>query len=197
MPHARHITLPKGFLAAGVAGGIKPSGKKDLAVIASRTDCSVAFVTTSNQITGAPIQYVRKTFPRGRGKARGFVINAGVSNVCTGKAGLRDAETMARLTARRLGTTGEKILVASTGVIGAALPMDKVRRGIQAACDSLSPRHDADALEAIMTTDTRPKSAVVMTTLGGKPVTIAGIAKGSGMIAPSLATMIGVITTDA
>lgn len=197
MTHARHITLPKGFLAAGVACGIKPSGKKDLAVIASRTDCNVAFVTTSNQITGAPIQYVRRSFPRGFGKARGFVINAGVSNVCTGRKGLRDAKGMADRAAKHLGTTGEKMLVASTGVIGVPLPMAKVRQGIDHACASLSRHDDAATLEAIMTTDTRPKSAVVMTRLGGKDVTIAGIVKGSGMIAPSLATMIGAITTDA
>jgi glutamate N-acetyltransferase/amino-acid N-acetyltransferase len=197
MVHARHITLPKGFLAAGVACGIKPSGKKDLAVIASEADCNVAFVTTSNQITGAPIQYVRKTWPRGYGKARGFVINAGVSNVCTGKAGLRDATTMAKLAAKHIGATGGKMLVASTGVIGVPLPMAKVRKGIDQACESLSRHNDAAALEAIMTTDTKPKSAVVMTKLGGKDVTVAGIVKGSGMIAPSLATMIGVITTDA
>ncbi|MBN1943591.1 MAG: bifunctional glutamate N-acetyltransferase/amino-acid acetyltransferase ArgJ [Phycisphaerae bacterium] len=197
MSHARHITLPKGFLAAGVACGIKPSGKKDLAVIAAEADCSVAFVTTSNQITGAPIQYVRRTWPGGCGKARGIVINAGVSNVCTGAAGLRDATTMAKLAARNLGAAGGKFLVASTGVIGRPLPMAKIRRGIAAACRALSARHDADALEAIMTTDTRPKSAVVMTTLDRKRVTVAGMVKGAGMIAPSLATMIGVITTDA
>jgi len=197
MSHARHITLPKGFLAAGVACGIKPSGKKDLAVIAGDADCNVAFVTTSNQITGAPIQYVRRTWPRCHGLARAFVINAGVSNVCTGEPGLRDAATMAKLAAKQLGTTGDKVLVASTGVIGKRLPMAHVRRGIESACQSLSQRNDADTLGAIMTTDTRPKSAVVMTTLGGKRVTIAGIVKGAGMIAPSLATMIGVITTDA
>lgn len=197
MQHARHITLPKGFLAAGVACGIKPSGRKDLAVLAAQADCSLAFVTTSNQIVGAPIQYDRRTWPRGFGRARGFVINAGVSNVCTGPAGVRDAAEMARRTGRHLGTTGDKILVASTGVIGRRLPMDRVRQGIDAAAVALGTHHDADALEAIMTTDTRPKSAVVMTRLGGTSVTVAGIVKGAGMIAPSLATMIGAITTDA
>ncbi len=197
MSHTRHITLPKGFVAAGVACGVKPSGKKDLAVIASQTDCNLAFVATSNQITGAPIQYDRQTWPKNHGCARGFVINAGVSNVCTGKPGVQDAATMAKLTAKQLGTTGDKVLVASTGVIGARLPMACVRRGIADACGMLSSRNDADALSAIMTTDTRPKSAVVMTKLDGKSVTVAGIVKGAGMIAPSLATMIGVITTDA
>ncbi|MCK5113876.1 MAG: bifunctional glutamate N-acetyltransferase/amino-acid acetyltransferase ArgJ [Phycisphaerae bacterium] len=193
----RHITLPAGFSAAGVECGIKPSGKKDMAIIAADRDCSVAVVTTSNQITGAPIQWIRSILPRGAGKARGMVINAGNSNVCTGKAGLADAKAMAVLTAKQLGTTPEKILVASTGVIGHRLPMPNIRRGIVAAAKSLARRNDSAVVQAIMTTDLREKSAVVQTTIGGKTVTVAGIVKGSGMIAPSLATMIGVITTDA
>lgn len=192
----RHITLPQGFQAAGVTCGIKPSGKPDLALIAADRDCSAAVVTTSNQIVGAPIQYVRQILPRGAGKVRGMVINAGCSNVCTGKAGLRDAETMAKLTAAHLGTTPEKILVASTGVIGQRLPMEKIRAGIDAAAARLARRDDEMAMRAIMTTDTRPKTAVVQTRIAGQPVTVAGMAKGAGMIAPNLATMIGVITTD-
>jgi glutamate N-acetyltransferase/amino-acid N-acetyltransferase len=128
---------------------------------------------------------------------RGMVVNAGNSNVCTGKAGLTDAKTMARLTGRHLSVPPEKILVASTGVIGHRLPMDKVRTGIDAAAGTLSTRNDAAALQAIMTTDTREKSAVVQLTLAGKAVTLAGVVKGAGMIAPSLATMIAMITTDA
>jgi len=193
----RHITLPAGFVAGAVACGIKPSGKKDMAIIAADRDCSVAVVTTSNQIIGAPIQWVRSNFPRGAGKGRGIVINSGISNVCTGKTGLADAKTMAALTAKQLGTTPEKVLVASTGIIGHRLPMSKVRRGIAAAGSSLGKRNDSAVVQAIMTTDTREKSAVVQVTIGGKTVTVSGIVKGSGMIAPSLATMIGVITTDA
>jgi glutamate N-acetyltransferase/amino-acid N-acetyltransferase len=197
MATIRHITLPGGFQAAGVACGIKVSGKKDLAVIAARADCSVAMMTTGNQIVGAPILYDRSILPHGCGQGRGIVVNSGCSNVCMGPRGLKDAREMASLTARRLGTTAGKVLVASTGVIGRPLPMAKVRRGIAAAAKALSTRNDRDALQAIMTTDTREKSAVVQTTIGGKTVTVAGIVKGSGMIAPSLATMIGVITTDA
>ncbi|MFW5840637.1 MAG: bifunctional glutamate N-acetyltransferase/amino-acid acetyltransferase ArgJ [Planctomycetota bacterium] len=125
-----------------------------------------------------------------------MVINAGCSNVCTGKAGLRDAQAMAARTAKHLGTEPEKVLVASTGVIGRRLPMDKVKTGIDDAAGRLSRRDDTSALRAIMTTDTREKSAVVQGRIAGKTVTMAGIAKGSGMIAPSLATMIGVINTD-
>lgn len=193
----RHVTLPAGFAAAAAACGIKPSGKKDLAIITANRDCSVAVVTTSNQITGAPIQWVRGNFPRGAGKARGIVINSGNSNVCTGKIGLADAKEMAALAAEHLGTSPEKILVASTGIIGRRLPMAKVRRGIAAAASSLGKRNDSAVVQAMMTTDTRQKSAVVQTTIKGQTITVSGIVKGSGMIAPSLATMIGVVTTDA
>ncbi|MFP4353523.1 MAG: bifunctional glutamate N-acetyltransferase/amino-acid acetyltransferase ArgJ [Phycisphaerae bacterium] len=192
----RHITVPAGFVAAGVKCGIKPSGKEDLAIFACQSDASMAFLTTQNQIVGAPILYCRNTFARGYGKARAMVINAGCSNVCTGKAGLRDAQAMAARTAKHLGTEPEKVLVASTGVIGRRLPMDKVKTGIDDAAGRLSRRDDTSALRAIMTTDTREKSAVVQGRIAGKTVTMAGIAKGSGMIAPSLATMIGVINTD-
>jgi len=197
MNNSRHITLPEGFRAAGVACGIKASGNRDLAIIAVDTDASTAIVTTRNQIVGAPITWCRKILPRGYGKTRGIVINAGVSNVCTAKRGLEDARTMAAETARRIGTVPENILVASTGVIGQPLPMTKIKRGIASAADSLGRRCDSHVVDAIMTTDTRRKSAVVVTRIGGRKVTLAGIAKGAGMIAPSMATMISVITTDA
>jgi glutamate N-acetyltransferase / amino-acid N-acetyltransferase len=196
MNNARHITVPKGFRAAGVACGIKASENRDLAVITSDSDASTAIVTTKNQIVGAPITWCRKILPRQYGKTRGIVINAGIANVCTGKRGLDDARTMARETARRLGTEPEKILVASTGIIGHHLPMGKIKRGIAQATGSLGLRGDAHVAEAIMTTDTRRKSALVTLNIGGKSATIAGIAKGSGMIAPSMATMISAITTD-
>ena len=197
MNNARHITLPQGFQAAGVTCGIKASGNRDLAIIAADVEASTAIVTTRNQIVGAPIIWCRNILPKGYGKTRAMVINSGVSNVCTGKRGLDDAKTMARETAKRIGADPEKIIVASTGVIGQHLPMTKVKRGIAAAVKTLGRRRDAFVSEAIMTTDTTQKSAVVLTRIGGKKVTVAGIAKGSGMIAPSMATMISVITTDA
>ena len=197
MNNSRHITLPEGFRAAGVACGIKSSGKRDLAIIAADRDASTAIVTTRNQIVGAPITWCRQILPRGYGKTRAMVINAGVSNVCTARRGLEDAKTMAAETARRIGADSEKILVASTGVIGQPLPMTKIKRGIAAAAKSLGRRCDSHVVDAIMTTDTRRKSAVLGTSIGGGKVTLAGIAKGSGMIAPSMATMISVITTDA
>jgi glutamate N-acetyltransferase/amino-acid N-acetyltransferase len=197
MPGARHITLPKGFVAAGVTCGIKPSGSPDLAVIASESLASCALVTTRNQIVGAPILWCRKILPKGKGKIRGIVINSGCSNVCTGKKGLADAEAMAKRTARHLGCEPGHVLVASTGVIGEKLPMDKIRPGIDEACGRLSRRDDGLVVRAIMTTDTREKTAVIRRKIAGKEITLAGIVKGSGMIAPCMATMIAAITTDA
>jgi glutamate N-acetyltransferase/amino-acid N-acetyltransferase len=193
----RHITAPRGFLAAGVKCGIKPSGREDLAIVACKHDAAAAIVTTRNQVIGEPVRYCRHVLPRGYGRVRAVVINAGVSNVCTGPAGYRDAVTMAHQAARLLGTSAGKVLVASTGIIGHRLPMAKVHAGITAAAGSLGRGNDAAALRAIMTTDTRPKHAVVRTVLGGKTVTVAGMIKGSGMIAPSMATLIAVLTTDA
>lgn len=193
----RHITSPEGFTAAGVTCGIKESGKKDLAIFAADRDVSCALVTTRNQIIGAPVVWCRKILPRGYGKVRGMVINSGNSNVCTGPQGVKNAETMATLTAKQLECPAEKVLVASTGIIGHRLPMSKIRKGIVEAASRLGKRNDSAAVQAIMTTDTREKSALVMTEIDGKPVRVAGIVKGSGMIAPSMATMIAVITTDA
>ena len=197
MSTIRHVTLAGGFVAAGVKCGIKVSGKNDLAIIAGQRDCAAAVVTTRNQVFGEPVRYIRKIMPRGFGMVRGIVINSGCSNVCTGPGGFKDAVAMAELTARELGTTAKRVLVASTGIIGHRLPMAKIRAGIAAAAGKLGRDNDTEALHAIMTTDTRDKYAVVQTRIGGKLVTVGGIVKGSGMIAPSLATMIGVITTDA
>jgi len=193
---SRHVTLPAGFRAAGVACGIKGSGNPDVAIVAADRDAAAAMVTTRNQVVGAPVIRNRRVLPKGYGRVRAIVINAGNANVCTGKAGLRDADAMAARTARLLGTDPDKVLVASTGIIGHRLEMGKVGRGIAAAVDELGTRNDSAALRAIMTTDTREKSAVVQTLIDRKPVTVAGMAKGSGMIAPSMATMISVITTD-
>jgi len=197
MSTIRHITLPGGFAAAGAKAGIKASGREDVALFVAEHDAAAALLTTSNQIVGAPVLWCRRVLPRGYGKVRAFVVNSGCSNVCTGKRGEQDAQTMAGEVAKVLHTRPTKVLVASTGVIGRPLPMAKVRRGIGAAVRNLGRNHDAKALRAIMTTDTRQKSAVVRTRIGGKAVTVAGIIKGAGMIAPSLATMICVVTTDA
>jgi len=197
MSKIRHITSPAGFVAAGVKAGIKASGKEDVTIVAGLRDCDAAVVTTRNQVFGEPVRYVRSVLPKGCGTVRAMVVNSGCSNVCTGAKGFADAKEMAAIAAGLLGTNKGKILVASTGIIGHRLPMDKVRSGIKAAAAALSRDNDQAALRGIMTTDTREKYALVQTRIDGKLVTVGGMVKGSGMIAPSLATMIGVITTDA
>ena len=197
MSNIRHITLPGGFVAAGVKCGIKASGNPDLAIIAGAAPVSAAVMTTSNQVVGAPVLWCRKALPRGFGRIRGMVINAGCSNVCTGAEGRKNAAAMAAQAAKGLGATAGEVLVASTGIIGHQLPMAKVRIGIADALGQLGTRLDQTVIRSIMTTDTREKSAVVQVRIGGKCVTLAGIIKGAGMIAPHLATMICVVTTDA
>lgn len=184
-------------MAGAVHCGIKSTDQEDLTILASEADASVAIMTTTNQVVGAPVLWLRRILPRGAGKARAIVVNSGCSNVCTGPRGLADAEAMATQTAKLLGCPAEKVLVASTGIIGHRMPMAKVRKGIAEAAGRLNLRQDSAVLRGMMTTDTREKSAVVQTTIAGKTVTIAGIVKGSGMIAPSMATMISLITTDA
>ena len=198
MAAIRHITLPGGFVAAGVACGIKSTGREDVAIIAAEgRPVPAALLTTSNQVIGEPVRWCRQVLPAGRGLVRGIVVNSGCSNVCTGRRGRQDAEAMAALTARLLGAEPHEVLVASTGVIGHHLPMVKIRKGIRAAAASLGRDNDQAALRAMMTTDTREKSAVTTFTARGGTVTVAGIIKGAGMIAPHVATMIAVVTTDA
>ena len=182
-------------MAAGLRCGIKED-REDLAVIAAEKDAAMAVVTTRNQIAGAPVLRIRKILPRGCGKARAFVICSGISNVCTGPGGLRDAYKMAADAARGLGTEPEKVLVASTGALGCRLPMAKVSEGIAEAVAGLSTENDDITARAIMTGDSYPKSAVVVGRVGGRDITVAGIVKGTAMIQPSMATMIGAITTD-
>ena len=193
----RHITLPAGFVAGATASKLKHSGKVDLAIIAA-TDGLVptAVVTTQNQVVGAPVRWCRSVLPKGFGLTRGLVVNAGNSNVCNGKPGDRDAAEMAALAGKVVGAKAKEMLVCSTGVIGHLMPMDKVRKGIAALESNLDTRHDQDVAHAIMTTDLIAKSAVVQTRVAGVKISVAGIAKGSGMIAPSLATMLSFVTTD-
>jgi len=197
MPRNRHITLPQGFAAAGVKCGIKKTVREDLALIVADRPAAAAVMTTSNQVVGAPVLWCRQVLPRGYGKVRGIVVNSGCSNVCTAGQGLRDARAMASEAADLLDAKADEMLVASTGIIGQFLPMAKIRHGIALAAGALGRRNDPAVVRAIMTTDTTEKSAVVQARIGGGTVTVAGIVKGAGMIAPSLATMIAVVTTDA
>lgn len=191
------ITQPRGFRAAGSTCGIKPSGKSDLALIVSDYPCAAAGVFTTNKVKGAPVLVSQKHVRNG--KARAIVCNSGTSNVATGEQGLRDAQAMCTSTAEALGIKPNEVLVASTGVIGHLLPMDKVLPGIEQLAPTLKRGKAADlaAADAILTTDLVRKTALCKTQLSGKPVTLGGICKGSGMIAPNMATMLAFITTDA
>lgn len=189
------ITAAAGFSAAGAACGIKESGEPDLAVVSSERPAAAAGMFTSNQVKAAPVLLSQARLAGGRAQA--VVINSGNANACTGEQGRLDAEQMAALTARELGIAEELVLVASTGVIGRALPMGAVKKGISEACAALAPSGGPDAARAIMTTDTRPKALALEMEMDGKTVRLGGMAKGAAMICPSLATMICVITTDA
>jgi len=188
------ITAPLGFRAAAVAAGIK-AGRLDLALIVGDGPCAAAGVFTQSRAAAAPVLVSREHLVAGR--ARAIVVNAGCANAATGAQGLSDAHEMAAVTAACLGIQPEEVLVASTGVIGVPLPMDKVRLGIASAARRLAREAGANAALAILTTDTRPKTTTVSLTLGGRPATIGAMAKGSGMIAPSMATLLAFFTTDA
>jgi glutamate N-acetyltransferase/amino-acid N-acetyltransferase len=190
------ITAPKGFLASGIRAGIKKSGKPDLGIIACPTGATAAAVFTTNRITSAAVQ-VSREHVLGR-KVFAVVVNSGNANACTGQKGLRDALTMCRLTAEQVQADPQEVLVASTGIIGEPLPMNKVIPGIAIAVKRLSPSTSAglDFTKAIMTTDLRPKQAMRRLTISGHNVTLAGTTKGAGMIGPNMATTLCFITTD-
>jgi len=189
------ITAPKGYKAAGVKAGLKKSGKLDLAVIYSTTPASVAAVFTTNTMAAAPVIVSRQAIQNGTASA--VVVNSGCANACTGPQGLKDAQAMAHITAQLLDIDDREVIVSSTGIIGVSLPMDKIKDGIKRAVGQLDEQGYDSATTAIMTTDTFSKSCAYEFELGGVPVRIAGIAKGSGMIHPNMATMLCFITTDA
>jgi glutamate N-acetyltransferase/amino-acid N-acetyltransferase len=191
----RHMG-PKGFQAAGIACGIKATaGAKDLALIYSEQPARMAGLFTTNRVKAAPVLWTRQRVRRGL--CRGVIVNSGNANACTGEQGLKDAEAMAQLTATALGISHHQVLVASTGVIGHPLPMERVEKGIPGVVARLSADGFADAAEAIMTTDTRPKIVTEGLSVGGDEITILGMAKGAGMIHPQLATMLAFLMTDA
>ncbi len=189
------ITAVPGILASGIAVGIKPSGKKDLALIYSSSPARAAAVFTRNQVKGAPVLVSQEHVREGRAQA--ILASSGCSNVCTGEQGIRDAREMTRIVGELLHTTPAHVLIAATGVIGQPLPMDKIRAGLPVLVKGLSPQGGRSAAEAILTTDTRPKEAALRLDVAGRPVTIGGIAKGVGMLEPHLATMFCFLATDA
>ena len=191
------VTRAAGFLAAGVACGLKRSGKRDLALVHCPGGATAAAMFTTNRIVSAAVEIARRHVQSGR--ICGVVINSGNANACTGQTGINDARTMGRTAARHIGADTHEVLVASTGIIGHPLPIARVKAGIAAAAGELSASAAAghNFARAIMTTDTRCKEAVKTVRISGKQVTIGGTAKGAGMIGPNMATTISVITTDA
>jgi glutamate N-acetyltransferase/amino-acid N-acetyltransferase len=191
------VTAPKGFRAAGVHCGIKKApGALDLALITATAPVAAAAVFTTNRAVAAPIVVSREHLARSGGKAMAIVTNSGCANACTGAAGLDVARGMAAAAAHAAGCDPQHVLVASTGVIGVQLDLDKVRTGIDTAARLLSADGWASASQAIMTTDPFPKSCAISVEGPGGTITVGGMAKGSGMIEPRMATMLGYLTTD-
>ncbi|MBQ1808398.1 MAG: bifunctional glutamate N-acetyltransferase/amino-acid acetyltransferase ArgJ, partial [Selenomonas sp.] len=189
------VTYPQGFQAAGVKAGIKKSGNLDVAVIYTEQEAAVAGTFTQNAVASAPVRASKKVIATGM--AHAITANAGCANACTGEQGEKDAAAMQDITATALGCKADDVVVASTGVIGVNLPMDKMENGIKQAVKELSTEGSENAGKAIITTDTYSKACATEITLGGKEVRFGAIAKGSGMIQPNMATMLCFITTDA
>ena len=191
------VTAPKGFLASGLNAGIKNQTKKDMAMVFSSTPCAAAGVFTSNLVKAAPVKWDKEivtTSPY----VQAVVVNSGIANACTGAEGLGYCADTAAEAAAALNIPKTAVLVASTGVIGKQLPIDKIKSGVTALSKVLgSSREDAKlAAEAIMTTDTKSKEVACTLELDGKQVTVAGMCKGSGMIHPNMCTMLCFVTTD-
>ena len=192
------VTAPKGFLASGLNAGIKNQTKKDMAMVFSSTPCAAAGVFTTNLVKAAPVKWDKEivtTSPY----VQAVVVNSGIANACTGAEGLGYCADTAAEAAVALNIPKTAVLVASTGVIGKQLPIDKIKSGVTALSKVLgSSREDAKfAAEAIMTTDTKSKEVACTLELDGKQVTVAGMCKGSGMIHPNMCTMLCFVTTDA
>ncbi|MFO8076493.1 MAG: bifunctional glutamate N-acetyltransferase/amino-acid acetyltransferase ArgJ [Actinomycetota bacterium] len=189
------VCAVEGVRAAGVAAGLKPSGAPDLALVDAGALATAAGVQTRNAVRAAPVRVTARHLADGR--ARAILLNAGSANVCTGPQGLALAERSAAEVAGCLGCEAAEVLVASTGVIGEPIPAEPLLSGIPAAAAALSPTGGSDAADAIRTTDTTVKEAAARVSDGRGRCVVGGLAKGSGMIAPGMATMLAVVTTDA
>ena len=193
------ITAVPGFRAAGLACGVKAKGVFDLGLLVADEPCITTATFTTNKFAAAPVRISQEHLALSRGRVRAVVVNSGNANACTGSAGLRDARTMCRVTARLLGVKMHEVLVASTGMIGTPLPMDDVLAGIERAVAGLSSGTQAgrDFARAILTTDDGTKTAAQTYAAGRVRGRVAGAAKGAGMIRPNMATMLAFLTTDA
>ena len=183
-----------GFKASGLAAGIKKKGEKDLGLMVSRVPATVAGVFTKNQVKAAPVVLDRRRIKTGVCQA--IIVNSGNANCCTGEQGIRDAETMARVAGSELGISEDLVLVASTGVIGEPLPIEKINAAIPPLVNSLQSEGIPNLARAIMTTDTVPKMVSAQGVVDGKTFTVTGVAKGAGMIRPDMATMLCFVCTD-
>jgi glutamate N-acetyltransferase / amino-acid N-acetyltransferase len=190
------LTAPKGYKAAGITAGLKPSGAPDLALIFSETEAIAAGVFTTSEVRAACVDYCRTRLQE-KASARAILCNAGQANAATGALGWQDALESARLLGKTLNLPADTVLLASTGVIGQRIRMDAMRQGIPKLVASLSEEGSEAAAKAIITTDLVTKSIALETTLDGRPVRIGGISKGSGMIHPNMATMLAFVTCDA
>ncbi|MCU0565208.1 MAG: bifunctional ornithine acetyltransferase/N-acetylglutamate synthase [Oculatellaceae cyanobacterium Prado106] len=190
------VTAPKGYRAAGIAAGLKPSGAPDLALIVSEVDAIAAGVFTTSQVRAACVDYCRQNLQT-KSSARAILCNAGQANAATGAQGWADTLEMAQLVAQELAIPPEQVLVASTGVIGQRIKMAELRSGVPNLVGALSPEGSDSASKAIITTDLVPKTIALETTIDNRPVRIGGICKGSGMIHPNMATLLAFVTCDA
>lgn len=194
--HPIGITAPQGFTAAGIASGIKKkAGALDLALVVSEQPGPIAGVFTKNQVVAAPVTIDRAHLKKGVGQV--LLINSGCANVCTGPAGMTAAKKMVRLAAQHFHVPPHSVFIGSTGVIGGPLPIERIVDGFPTLTAQLRRAGGRDAARAIMTTDTRSKEVLRQARIGGRLVTIGGMAKGSGMIHPNMATMLAYLTTDA
>ncbi len=192
------VTAAKGFEAASTAAGIKYTGRTDMALIYSQVPCEAAGTFTTNVVKAAPVKWDQQVIAGGE-KAQAVVVNSGIANACTGEEGFGYCKDTAEALAKTLGISPAGVLIGSTGVIGKQLPMDKLTAGIEVLAEKKndSLENGTEAAKAIMTTDTCEKELAVEIEIGGKTVTIGGMAKGSGMIHPNMCTMLAFITTDA
>ena len=188
------VIMCPGFKAAGIASGLKKNGQKDLGLIYSEVPAKVAGVFTKNRVKAAPVLLDMELVKSGSCQA--IIVNSGNANCCTGEQGLRDAKTMAHLAASELEISNELVFVASTGVIGEPLPIEKIKTGVPDLVRSLQSKGIPDLARSIMTTDSVPKTALAQGVVEGKTFTVAGVAKGAGMIRPDMATMLCFVCTD-
>ncbi len=192
------VTAPKGFQAAAAAAGIKYRGRDDMALVYSQKPCQAAGVFTTNVVKAAPVKWDKKVVDTSP-FAQAVVVNSGIANACTGQEGYDCCVKTAKAAGELLHIPEDSVLVASTGVIGAQIPLDRIQEGVKLLAAGLGAdeAHGTAAAQAIMTTDTRKKETAVTVEIGGKTVTVGGMCKGSGMIHPNMATMLCFVTTDA